>query len=666
MPASRPRTPPRRETRAAPERESRRAGAARPSAAGPGLFPLLVIGAGLAAYHNSCAAPFVFDDVSIAETPELHQLWPPRALAGSTRPLVQLTLALNYAVGGLNVRGYHVLNLAIHVLAALTLFGLVRRTLRTSRLDAECGRAASGRALAVSLIWTVHPLQTEGVTYVVQRAESLMALFYLLTLYCAARGATSPRGRRWYAAAVAACALGALSKPVIATAPIAVLLYDRVFLTGSWRQALRARAVLYAGLAASWAVLAWVLAGPHESATTAGFSMSDLTPFEYARSEPRVIVRYLRLAFWPRGLVLDYGWPVASGVAAIVLPALLLAGLGALTVWLFRRRSELGFLGASFFLALAPSSSVIPIKDLAFEHRMYLPLAALIASTVVGGERLVRRAVSGELWQVRIAAGLTAALVVTLGALTIARNRDYRSAVVMWTDVVGKRPANPRARNNLGDALFDEGRVAEAAAQLREALRLDRAYPDAHNNLGRALAAQGEYADASAHYLEALRLKPDYPEAWNNLGAALAEEKRYGEAEAHYAQALRLKPDYPEARNNLGVALAGQGRYVEAEAQYAQALRLRPDYAEAYSNVGNVLARQGRVAEAVSQYLQALRISPEFAQVHYNLGLALAAQGRREEAKAHFAEAVRLRPDLDAARRESGAPTTERAAPPED
>jgi tetratricopeptide (TPR) repeat protein len=382
--------------------------------------------------------------------------------------------------------------------------------------------------------------------------------------------------------------------------------------------------------------------------------MRDLTMLGYARSQPGVILHYLRLAFWPRGLVLDYAWPVANGVGAVGVPALVLAGLGSLTLWTFRRQPALGFLGVTFFLVLAPSSSVIPIKDLAFEHRMYLPLAALVVLAIVCGQLLIQRAAFGMRSKRAVAAGISAVLVATLTMLTVARNRDYRSAISMWTDVTVKRPENPRARNNLGDNLFKEGKVEEAIPQLRTALQLDPAYADAHNNLGLALVAHGKYEEAEAHYAEALRLNPNGAAVQNNLGVALDDQGRYAEAEAHYGEALRLQPDYAEAENSLGNAILSQGRSGEATAHFLQALRLKPDYVEAHSNLGNALAGEGKVAAAVDQYLQALRMRPGYAEVHYNLALALAAQGKGDEARAHVAEAVRLRPDLEKVYRKSG------------
>src|ERR1041384_2902359 len=195
------------------------------------------------------------------------------------------------------------------------------------------------------MIWLVHPLQTQCVTYVIQRGESLMALFYLLTLYCATR-----RGK-WQVAAAGCCALGVASKPVAATAPLVVLLYDRAFLSKSFGRALRNRPGLYAGLAATWLLLPVLLAnGAKEWKPDAGFGFGGVTAMQYAASQPGVILHYLKLACWPRPLCLDYGWPVARTVMDIV-PALIVVGaLVAGMVWAWRQWPWLGFVGASFFV----------------------------------------------------------------------------------------------------------------------------------------------------------------------------------------------------------------------------------------------------------------------------------------------------------------------------
>jgi len=220
------------------------------------LLPLLLIGAGVAAYHNSFGGLFFLDDkLRILNNPEIRQLWPPwTVMAHSSRPLVQLSLAINYALGALDVWGYHAFNLGVHLLAGLTLFGVVRRMLESSRLRPRYGRAAPWLAGSVAVVWTVHPLQTESVTYIIQRAESLMGLFLLLTLYCGIRGACSPHPRVWYLAAIVACGLGMGCKEVMVAAPLVMLLYDRVFLAGSFTEILRRRWMFCIGLAATWLV----------------------------------------------------------------------------------------------------------------------------------------------------------------------------------------------------------------------------------------------------------------------------------------------------------------------------------------------------------------------------------------------------------------------------
>src|SRR2546422_887283 len=316
----------------------------RPSG-GPSWLPLVVIGAALGAYHNAFQNPFQFDDQPhILRNPHIRHLWPPwEAIVQTTRPLVQLSLALNYAVSGLDVWSYHAVNLAIHALAALALLGVIRRTLMQSDLPDRYRSAATGLALAAALIWVVHPLQTEAVTYVIQRSESLAGLFYLLTLYCVIRGADSSGGKPLHAAAVVSCALGMASKPIMTTAPLAVLIYDRMFLSRSFRQLWSQRRMLYIGLFGTMGLLPLLFAnGPLEWRTSAGLR-TGITPLAYAMTEPGVILHYLRLCLWPHPLCLDYGWPIAKTPSAVWAPALIVAALVIAAFWSSSRGYRLGF-----------------------------------------------------------------------------------------------------------------------------------------------------------------------------------------------------------------------------------------------------------------------------------------------------------------------------------
>ena len=556
---------------------------------------MLVVAAALLAYHNSFTGPFIFDDAqSIQQNPTIRHLWPiwdalsPPHWGGITvegRPLVNLSLAINYALGGYHVWGYHALNLAIHILAGLTLLGVVRRTLQHPTMREHFGAAANELALAVAVIWTVHPLQTESVTYIVQRAESLMGLFYLLTLYCFIRAAESllRRPRAWrYGLCVGACALGMASKEVMASAPLLVMLYDRTFLSGSFREAWRRRRPLYLSLAATWILLGYLVffTGSFGNAVH-NARMRGIGRWTYLLTEPAVMLQYLRLSAWPHPLCFDYnGWPLADTWLGILLPTLVMAILLGATAWACKTNSVWGFLGAWFFLILAPSSSLIPTDSPAYEHRMYLPLAAAVVLGVMGIHALAgRRTVA-----------VAVVLAIGLGVLTWRRNQDYRSEFAIWADTVAKQPMNPRAHTYLGITLFGEGRLQEAIGQLEQAVQIKPDYPEAHYYLGNALRASGKVMEAVGHWEQAVRFKPDHAEARNNLAAALAQAGRLQEAIEQFDQVVRINPGDPESHYNLGLALEQAGRVEDAIGHYEQALRIRPDYPEAQANLMRLLA----------------------------------------------------------------------------
>lgn len=575
------------------------------------LFAAVVLAAAiLLVYHNALDGPFIFDDeTSIVLNPAIRSLWPPWAplmsppdttVAG--RPVVGISLAVDYALHGLDVAGYHASNIAFHVLAALLLLGVVRSTLRSAPLEGRFGRHATGLALTISLIWALHPLQTESVDYVVERTEILMGVFFLLTLLCTILGSRSSRPWPWYAAAWSSCALGMGSKEVMVVAPLLVLLYDAVFLADSLRAAWSKRRGLYAGLAICWLVLALPVAtGAHGS--SAGFSFADLTVPQYAATQPGVILHYLRLCFWPHPLVVDYfDWPTAGTVSEILPAGALVALLLALTAWGLARKPPLGFLGAWFFLILAPTSSFLPLRgQLAAERRMYLPLVPVVALVALGLYRWLptSAAHAGRVTiRSRTAAAVLGAVVVVvvvvLGRISYLRNQDYRSAVSVWSDVVAKRPGNARARNNLGIALSREGRYREAAGHLGEALRLKDDFAEAYNNLGIALARQGRLEPAMETLEAGLRVKPDSHAMHYNLADALARSLRWAEATEHYSEAIRLRTEpFPEALRALAMAHAHQGRLDDAERGLRRTLELKPQWPQALLDLALVLTSRG-------------------------------------------------------------------------
>lgn len=598
----------------------------------------------VAAYANSFWGIFLLDDTrAIVENRRIHQLWPPGQILSGPRPIVDLSLAINYAISGVKPWSYHAVNFLIHLLAALTLFGLVRRTLSQRGVNHTVGVS-----FAVALIWAVHPLQTQAVTYVIQRSESMMGLFYLLTLYCFIRGTESNR-RGWFALAVIACALGMGSKPVMVTAPVVVLLYDRALVASQWREVFHRRWGVHLALAATWSVLAWtgVLGGIVETSpeahVTVGFGVARCTPIEYALTQTGVILRYLRLAFWPHPLCLDYAWPLTKSFGDAALPLTGIMVFIVATIWAWIRRPALGFLGAAFFLILAPTSSFVPIQDAAFEHRMYLPLAALVILVVLSADRVIRSR--------PLAVGLLIVVAGGLALTTYQRNKLYANPAAMWQDVVAQRPHNGRAYNNLGNALVAENRAAEALPQFEQALRLVEPSATVHFSYGVALAAFSRTDDAVAQYREALRLFSDFAKAHNNLGQLIAGRRDYAKAIEHFQTALRIDPDYPDARYNLGLALNAIGRLEDSVEHYRRALQLRPDNAGWHNNLAAAQTQLGQFDEAVREFYTALRLDPDYFNARYNLATLLENRGRPAEAAGQYLEALKIRPDHKDARR---------------
>ena len=609
-------------------------------------FAIVLVLAGLAAYANTFNAPFLLDDLTyITENAALPKLWPPWEIYPS-RPVLGASLALSYRLSGLDPWGYHVFNLVVHLLAGLTLFGLVRRTLLTEAMAPRWGRWATGLALVIALIWLVHPLQTQAVTYVIQRSESLMGLFYLLTLYCAVRAHDSTWSGAWWLAALVASALGLGCKQVMATAPVVVFLYYWVFFPDVFRRRGVRVKLWWAALLAPWIAAAGYLA-VISAHPTAGFGAPGISPWSYACTQSEVLLHYLRLAAWPTGLCLDYGWPMAA-TAAQVWPALsAVVILLALTAWGVVKRHPAAFAAAWFFVILAPTSSFIPLGDPAAEHRMYLPLAGLLALALPGAWAAWQWAASrigplgaaseGPAWQA------AAILALLLGGLTAMRNREYRDEVSLWQDTASKRPENARAQSNLAVLLTRTGRAAEAVPHAREAVRLKPRYAEARNNLGYALNELGRPQEAIPEFQEALRLDPKYALALANLGIALGRLGRYAEAERQLRQSVNLTWHHPEAHCNLGVAIHLSGRPRDALKHYQEALRQRPGYAKAHSYLGAALADLGRDQEALPHFEAALRIAPD-AATHHNMALALARLGRDEQALRQYEAALKLEP----------------------
>ena len=447
----------------------------------------------------------------------------------------------------------------------------------------------------------------------------------------------------WFMLSVVACLLGMASKETMVSAPLIVLLYDRCFLADSFREAWRRRRPLYLGLAGTWLLLAVLVTIAGGRGHTAGFG-AGMDWRAYALTQCRALLLYLKLSVWPHPLVLDYGDSVVTNAATVLPHALVLAVLAAGTLAALRspRWRGLGFLGSWFFAILAPTSSVVPVATQTMaEHRMYLPLAAVITLAGLGLHVLAGR--RGLM--------VAAALAVVFGALTVRRNEDYRSALSIWTDTAAKCPGNTRAHGALGDALLREGRAAEAIPHYEQALRLKPDYAEVHGSLGNALAQVGRLDEATVQFAEVTRLVPTDARARTNLGNALLQVGRLAEAIQQQREAVRLAPALAETQFNLANSLVQTGALADAIAGYREALRLNPNFIEARFNLGNTLATTGRLDEAIVEFRGVLQRDPTLVAAWCNLGHALAQSGRTAEAAASFEEALRRSPGSAEARK---------------
>src|ERR1043166_1541952 len=504
---------------------------------------IVIVVAVAAAFSNSFSGPFIFDDIGcILENPSIRHLWPigpvlsPASEGGRTvagRPLVNLSLAVNYAISGTNAWSYHVFNLLVHMAAAVTLWAIARRTLRIPVVLANVRDSADGLATAGALLWATHPLTTSAVSYVIQRAESMMALSYLLTLYCVIRVSESARAGIWQLGAVAACATGMACKEVMATAPIVVLLYDRTFLAGSFVQALRSRRWMYTGLFATWLIPVALLGGRGDSAGFGG----PIGVWGYALTQLRFIPLYLRLCVWPSPLVFDYGTPLIGSVREVWVGVVLLIALILATAVAMRVRPMLGFLMACIFIILAPSSSIFPVStQTGAEHRMYLPRAAVVAIVVLAGYRYVATAFGRS--SRYAGAVMIAAVAIALGITTYKRNNDYRSWKAIWADTIAKVPENPRAYHNLALHYFRAGQYAEAVEQSRVAVGLRPDFPDGYLHLANAEAALGRHEEAINDFGRAIQLVPKSAAAYFNRGNSYFALSRLDKAIEDYDAAI--------------------------------------------------------------------------------------------------------------------------------
>ncbi len=608
----------------------------------PFIYILLIVLLSLTAYSNTFTSSFQFDDdIFIVENPTIKDLGnfigTPGQLKNS-RYISFLTFALNYRVHGLDVTGYHVVNLLIHIINALLIYLLVMLTFRTPFLNGSPLREQSRyMALLASLLFAVHPIQTQAVTYIWQRMASLATMFFLISLvtYIQFRLQTGVRASHklcnpckaettgqagirvqekgtkaqkqqttengygkleahgsWlkaiplYLISLISAVLAMKTKQIAFTLPLVIAMYEFFFFSGRMKKRLLfliplllTMLIIPLGLISVDQPLGEIIGDVSEK-TRVQTGMSRL---DYLFTEFRVIATYIRLIFLPINQNLDYDYPVYTSfsdpnvfLSFILLSSILLAG-----IYIFRRRRDskshtrlISFGIFWFFITLSVESSVIPIVDVIFEHRMYLPSVGVSIALTTAIFMVMQR------WKgaVSYMTGALVIIIITLTGATYARNEVWKEQLSMYRDIVAKSPNNPRAHYGLGNAYMDNKSFDKAIEHYRTAIRLKPDYYKAFGNLGFTYYLKGLIDPAIIYYQMTIRIKPDFPEVYRNIGFAYFLKGNIDKAIEHLEFGARLAPNDAMVHLNLGIAYKSKGLTDKANRHFHLARSLNPDY----------------------------------------------------------------------------------------
>ncbi|MDH4226295.1 MAG: tetratricopeptide repeat protein [Deltaproteobacteria bacterium] len=646
-----------------------------------------VLVAVLLVYLRTLGYDFHFDDKhTIYENNtirSLYNFWPPSGL----RYIGNLSFAMNYAIGGNNVFGYHVVNILIHVINGILVWRLALLLFDTPTLSGAPNRSRAREyciALTAALFFAVQPLNTQAVTYIAQRFASLATLFYLGAAVCylkyaVTRGAAiGPfgSGRVYYVVAVIFAILAVNVKEVSFTLPFMLVFLELAFFPA--REMLRANkllAFLPFFFAAALIPLSFVRSVdaisvlPGAAAPTVGdiigglanvpAETKDISRHDYLVTQFRVVVTYMRLLVFPINQNLDYDYPIATRFfsAPVVLSLLFLMFVAAAAVFAyFKSKSRggyagvlLGFGAAWFFVTLSVESSVIPIRDVIYEHRMYLPLAGVSIAVSAVFYRVFCRVLG--LSPLRTVFIVSVIAVLPYAAAAYVRNGVWKDEITLWQDVVKKSPDKARGYNNLAVAYQLAGRYEDALVQYKSAIAKDPEIVELYNNIGLTYVALKRYDEAEANYKESIRRSTRFYEPYTNLGRLYGSLGRYGEAELYLKEALRIKPDHAKAFYGLGEVYMEQGYLDKAAKEFRAAIRLDSGNLSARVALANLYLATGEFSLAVEQFVELEKLDYRTPDLYYNLGVAYLRMGKKKEAVAEFEKVLKLDPSDTGARR---------------
>ncbi len=601
-----------------------------------GCLSLIILAGGLA-YSNSFSGIQIFDDaIYIKENAELLNPSPPSLFRPiEARPVVRWTLWWNFQLSGYQLWSYHLVNLIAHLAASLLLFDIVRMV-----VDRKDGYRGTGWRwifpLSIALIWVVHPLNTQAVTYIIQRCESMMGMFMLLTLWTLARVGLQHYHPVWLIVGILSAVLGMGCKQVMVVIPIVALMFDCVFIRQPAKKLFLQRGWFYAGLLilSSRALLEalgpvvdsfvsqyWSTPSTLESAPaglSAGFNFQGFTKWEYFRTQPEIILHYLRLCIWPDPLCLDYRWlvqynPMIYFSCGFFLLALLLCGL-----WLLFRRHPVGFLIVTFFTILAPTSSIMPINDMALEHRMYLPLVCVIALFCLLLKQL-SDSCGLEYSRVRFLT-VANAVCVALGVMTFQRNFDYHNEVAVWESVVEAAPHNDRGWRNLAHYYILSSQFEKSLDAYEHALEiLDQQQPtppqsiygEIYNGMGEACKNMRDIPRAMTYFQRSIKANPNNEVVYQSLGRLYGMLGDLNQAGINLKKANSLNPQDGEIHYDLGNYYMNTQEFDLAIEHFQRAWQILPFRFEFGKTLAGTYANLEQYSQAISVYDQLLAKMPQ-------------------------------------------------------
>ena len=627
------------------------------------LLPLLLVLAGAAVYANSFGREIIWDDQELpaqAQTLREPAQWlrvfssneAGSATAGAEgrllyRPLTWLSQLIDLRLWGDRVRGYHITNLLLHLLSTLLVYA-IGLSLLGSWADRGTvpGKGSRWPAWLAALLFAIHPVHTEAVTWINGRADLLSTCFYLVAfwLYLLYRR----REQLWVLfISLLAFLLALLSKEMAITLPLAIALFVLCFDPSPWRAPLRqlgrSRAVKAIVEALPYLAVAVLYLTLRLAVLGRVFGTADRTAGGLPLAA-QVVALYLRLLVLPYPLKalrplsdLQTISGVGAWLAPVVVGVVLLLGVAALRRWRLQ-----GFAVLFFSVTVLPVSGLFSAGDYAAERFLYLPSLAVC---------LAAGALLARLWQRQRTVALALILVIALPwmVLTLARNGVWQDRLTFWSKAVQDSPNSATAHSHLGLVYLDQGQAAQAMAELGRAVELDPQDSDSQNSLGMGYYVQGQLDQAETAFLKAAELGPGAAVAHFNLGVVYGAQGRSEEAVQAYQKALEIDPRSTAAKVNLGFLFTSLERWEESYAQFQGALEIDPELVVAHNGLGLILFRQGQPDDAIAEYQAALRLDPKSVDTMNGLGLVYLNTGQTEQATALFEQAIELAPGYAAA-----------------